>query len=178
MDYGILEYSITKGFRDKMIINFFIDQKLQTFARLKERDRISVFYNYATGEGMIFRAAKELPQNVRKTECPPLNYSSSGKRGKLKAWYNLEEGNYWLFLLLPTDKVGQIELKITEVNDGSIFFSTGKPKTIEEVIGQMLTNYSHTGLEEDHLNKVQKVIRDLKNGKQLDEILNELKKNE
>ena len=175
MDYGLLEYSITKGFKDRYIINFYIDPKLQTFCRFKEGDRISTFYNFETAEGMIFRAPKNLSPHIKKTELPKLNYSSGGKRGKLRAWYDLEDGDYYKFLLLPNDIIGeQVELKINSVSDGSIFFTTNKPKTEEEVFTELLATYSHTGLEKTHLNKVQNIIRDLKNGIKLEEIIKKL----
>lgn len=167
-NFGSLEYSITKGFREKIIINFYIDHKLQTMTNIREGDRITAAYDFTTGEGMILRVKRDLPPDIKKNIYPKLNFSSANKHGKLKAWFDTDD-KYIFCLWLPTNVQGeQVALKVTKVDDGVIYFNSGQPKTKEEIMVEILSNIQPT-LNDEVLVRTQDLIRDIKNGKKLED---------
>lgn len=165
--YGTLEYSYTKGFRNKMIINIYLDHRLQTLSNIRVGDRIASIYDFTQDEGMISKVLNNLPPDIKRTDYPKLTFSSQNKLGKIKTWYEVSS-DYYMYLMLPPEIIGeQIKLNITEVKDGSIHFTAGSKRTIEEVTSIILTNA--LDYVEDKEN-VKRIIRDLKNGKKVDQV--------
>lgn len=164
--FGELEYSYTKGFREKMIINFYLDHRLQTLSKIREGDRVSIIYNFVDDEGLVCIVRKDIPKELKKTDYPKLVYSSGNKKGKIKVWYEVESETYCL-LMLPAEIIGeQIPLRITRVKDGWIAFKAGKSRTIEEMAAIILTN-SLQVISESEIPRVNELIRRLKSGEKI-----------
>lgn len=164
--FGTLEYSYTKGFKDRIIINFYIDHRLQNYCKLKEGDRIATAYDFVSGKGIITKVVSDVHKDLKKTDYPKLVYSSVlNKQGKLKAWYETESEYMWFLLLPPEIQGEQIELKVVEAHEGFIEFLSNNPKSPEEVLIRMLKNYSQLSLDSDKIENIKSLIRDLSNGK-------------
>jgi|ERR1035437_747909 hypothetical protein len=163
-NYGLLEYSYTYGFNETMIINFYIDQRLRNYTKLKEGDRISVLYDPITSMGGIFKVNPPDPSQVKLTEIPKLTLSNtSNPNGKVKAWYDMNS-DYYQFVLLPFDILQeQVPIRIIEARKGYISFTTGNPRTAEQVALDILNNWKGSGkLSTEDLNIVQERIREIK----------------
>ena len=170
--FGSLEYSITKGFRDKKIMNIYIDHRLQTYTHLKEGDRISMAYNFAMGNGMIFKVKNDLPPEFLKTENPKLRFSSNNKNGKLTTWFDLHS-KFRAFIMLPIDKIGQQPLKVTNADNGFIYFNSGRPRTWEDAMQDWLTlKVNANELNENELKIAQDLIYKLQRGYKLNDLEN------
>lgn len=162
INFGLLEYSYTFGFNDAAIINFYIDQRLRVNAKLKKGDRIFVLYNFVDDEGFITKAVSD--GTVEKIHIPKLTLSnSSNENGKLKIWHDMN-GKHRSFVLLPFDFFQeQIALRIKEVKDGFISFSSGKSTSVEQMIIKLYNNRISSGkLSNEEIKEVQKEIRSIR----------------
>lgn len=165
--FGLLEYSYTKGYNDKNIINFYLDHRLQTQSHIRFGDRVAIIYDYTSDEGMIFKVKSDLPDDISKTDYPKMFYSSNNKLGKIKVWYELDR-EYYNYLMLPPEVAGeQIKLDVLEVKDGFIKFRAGSKRSHEEVAIVILTNALHVVNNPD---SVKLLINQLKSGVKLEDI--------
>jgi hypothetical protein len=164
-NYGTLEYSITRGFNNNVIMNFYIDQRLRNYTKLKEGDRITVVYDFSNDKGIIMKVDDDFPVWLKKTHCPKLVLSSStNKNGKLKVWFDMNS-DFRNQILLPFEIFQeQIAVKITEAKEDFISFSTGKKKTVEQMLIDLYKNYlSYGEPDAEKINKIQEEIRNLSN---------------